>query len=150
VRNILVAVLALSVCGSPALAQSLRGSTHPLRDSIVREAVSIAQQSGQAKDNPIPPGYLWTGIGLLAGGGLNFAIGAAYSDPCSGIPSSLFVCEDSTRKLLFTVGAALAGAGAIVLWAGNNKRNAELLPAVTLTRGGIALQSRVSFGSVAR
>ena len=63
------------------IASPLRADT--LRDAAARAVAETAWQEAQAERREgIPKGFLWTGIGLLAAGGLYLAIDALVNgDP---------------------------------------------------------------------
>jgi hypothetical protein len=120
---------------SPAFGQDLRSSAQ-------RAASAALQQQQADKPRQIPPGFLWTGIGLLGAGGLYLGLGAAeeaeaetcvYTDDFS--PSCV-----SNRKVLLTTGAVLAGAGGVLLAIGIKKSHA---PQVTFVPRGVSVRQSV-------
>ena len=151
-RYVCVAVLACSLSGAPALAQTVRDPrpavrdprpVRPLQDAIRHEAVALAAQSTAGQKGRIPPAYLWTGVGLLGGAGLYF-IGAALYDPCADIVGGIVIsCESLVSTVTYATGVALAAAGATVLILGNNKR--QVSPALLPAPRGVGLGGRITF-----
>jgi hypothetical protein len=133
------AVLVFVLATSPAFAQSLQGS-------IRREAAAFASLSAQAPASPetrFPRPFLWTGIGLLAGGGLYVALASAVEDFCDNSSSSVIRCE-SNSGFLRGFGIGLAAAGAVVLAIGATKRKPS--PEIVTTPGrGIAIRQKLTF-----
>jgi hypothetical protein len=115
-----------------------RGVGSTVQEAVHRAAVGLAAPAAQNQDKRIPPGYLWTGIGLLAGAGLYF-LGAALYDPCEDLSG----CESSFSGRTWAQGFVLAGAGAAVLIIGNSKR--QVTPALLPAPRGIAVGGRLSF-----
>ena len=130
-----IAVVLISLMASPAFAQDLRSS--------VQQAVNAAvQQQETSKARRIPPGLLWTSVGLLGAGGLYLGLGAAEDadqETCVYTGSLEASCV-SNRKVLLTTGAVLAGAGGVLLAIGVKKSHA---PQVTFVPRGVAVQQPV-------
>jgi hypothetical protein len=135
-RQCVATGLALTLMSTPALAQGLRGS-------IARAvAESAAQEPDSGGSGRIPPGLLWSGIGLLGAGGLFLGLGAA-EDPenqtCVSGDDFESTCV-SNRTALLTTGAVMAGVGAVLLAVGVSKRHS---PQVTLRPGAVSVRQPV-------
>ena len=115
-------------------------SAQDLQSAIQRAAAQAATQTGQGSSRPIPRGLLWTGIGLLGGGGLYLALGA-------GTDASERTCVSgecvSNRKVLLITGTVLAATGGALLAIGVSKSHAA--PSIAFTPGGIALRQSLPF-----
>ena len=144
-RRILIFALALSLLGSPLFGESLKNSgqrsTTALADSISRAAEQAAAQQAQ-QEKKIPPTFLWTGVGLLAGGGFYLARGAAES------PQSLTCVGGecvSNRTVWLGTGAVLAGVGGALL-AISISKSRQSSPSVTFAPGGgVVVAQKFSF-----
>ena len=89
----------------------------------------------------MPPGLLWTGVSLMASGGIFLGVGVAQGptpDTC-GYGDMVAVCAPY-REVLLTTGGVLAGVGATLLAIGFVKRGA---PQITFRPGGFAVQQPV-------
>jgi hypothetical protein len=121
---------------TPAFAQGLR-------ESVARAvAESAAQDSGSGSGGRIPPGLLWSGVGLLGAGGLFLGLGAAEdpdNETCVSGDDFEATCV-SNRTVLLSTGAVMAGVGAVLLAVGVSKRNS---PQVTLRPGVVSVRQRV-------
>jgi hypothetical protein len=130
-RAFVVAFLMLGLSGTPSLAGSLRADA-------ARTAREAGLQ-GAAERTRIPPKYLWTGVGLLGGGGLTMLLGFAVDHDCG-------LYEDDCQALgtgYKVLGGAMAGTGALLLALGAAKR--ETVPTVAYRRGGFVIQQTVGF-----
>jgi hypothetical protein len=122
--------------GTPRATRSLKESARAAAITFVRT------QGAQPVEEPyrpggMKPGYFWTSIGLLAAGGLHLATAAALGDDCGyGVDCSAF------QGGVALVGAAMAGAGAIV-WVAGKRHGSK--PQVTFTPGGVAVRGRFRF-----
>lgn len=149
-RHLLVSVLAISLSGSPALAQSLRGApaATPLQDSARVEAfkVAFAESAQGSSDDYRPggmkPGYFWGGIGLMASGAAWLTSGALVSTTCSSIGGIEIDCG-GVSKVYIVGGAALLAAGAVVFMMG--KKDAKANPEISWTPHGIAVRNTFKF-----
>ena len=146
-RHIVIGTLIFCLTGSPAIAQSLLRSTPPgisqtFEESLRRSALAIAAQQSTSDESGIPPAYKWTGIGLLGGGGLYLALGAASKDLCSG--SGVRTC-DSVKTVFLTFGAAMLGTGAVLLVIGKGKAKKGVSPQLVTAPGAVAIGGRVTF-----
>lgn len=144
-RRLLVAALLLSLLPVHVLAQSPQS---PIRQTTERLAAEYGlAQATKREDGGIPPGFLWTGVGLLAAGGLYFALGAAYE--CGPYDICQFdspVLSISARQSRFLLGALLAGGGVALLIEGKKKASSKRVsPQLVTTPGGIALNGRIKF-----
>ena len=131
-RSVLGVVIAMLVAAS--------ASAQDFQRSIQREAARAAAQTGAAGSRPIPRGLLWTGIGLLGGGGFYLAAGAATDAnerTCIGGE-----CVGN-RKVLLITGTVLAATGGALLALGVSKSHAA--PFIAFTPGGIAVRQPVPF-----
>jgi hypothetical protein len=94
------------------------------------------QQSGQQQPPSQPPQsqkkqlttagkvLKWVGVGLMAEGGLDFAVGAADANTtvCTSITNNNFCISGSTvRDVWFGLGGVTAGVGAILFFVGIHK-----------------------------
>ena len=138
--RIVCAVLVFVLAASPLFAQ------RNLQDSIRREASALA--SAQATEPPadqrFPPAFLWTGIGLMAAGGLYVVVAAIVEELCDNSSTSTLRCE-SNHGFVRGVGIGLAGAGGVVLAIGASKRGKTSPQIVTMPGRGIAIQQKVVF-----
>lgn len=134
--------LVLALAPTSTFAQSLKGSID--RAAALEVAQQQTQQAAQAQQktsNPIPPKFLWSGVGMLAAGGVFLGLGAAEdedTETCVTTP------EDSRcvshRTAYFTTGALLAAGGATMLIIGMNKRSS---PQITFRPGGVVVKQSV-------
>jgi hypothetical protein len=147
VRHLLVSVLAISLSGSPALAQSLRGApaATPLQDSARVEAFKVAVaesaqgSSGDYRPGGMKPGYFWGGIGLMAAGAGYLLSGALVGTECS----ALNVDCGGFGAGIAAVGAGLVGAGLVVYMLG--KKDAKANPQISWTPHGVAVRNTFKF-----
>jgi hypothetical protein len=148
VRHLLVSVLAISLSGSPALAQSLRGApaATPLQDSARVEAFKVAvaesAQSDDYRPGGMKPGYFWGGIGLMAAGAAWLTSGALVSTTCSSIAGLEIDCG-GVSKVYIIGGAGLLAAGAVVFMMG--KKEAKANPQISWTPHGVAVRNTFKF-----
>jgi hypothetical protein len=111
----------------------------------------IAQSAGRQPSPPvapqatrIPPGYKWTGIALLAWGGVTTLTGlVAAEDVCYDSFSSFEEDCKAFKAGWIGAGVAITAAGAIVLGVGNARR--EPVPANSLMLGKNRVIWRVRF-----
>ena len=149
-RQVLVSVLAISLSGSPALAQSLRGApaATPLQDSARREAfkaaVSASAQASSDDYRPggMRPGYFWTAIALMASGGGAFASAALVSTTCDSFSGIELDCGGFSKAYAIT-GAGLVGTGLVVFMLG--KKDAKARPQISWTPHGVAVRHTFKF-----
>ena len=143
-RRILILALALSLSGSPLFGESLKNSGQrsatALADSISRAAEQAAAQQAR-QERKIPPTFLWTGVGLLAGGGFYLARGAAESPQSVTCVGGECV---SNRTVWLWTGTVLAGVGGALLATGISKSR-HSSPSVTFVTGGVVVGQRLSF-----
>jgi hypothetical protein len=138
-RRWLVGSLALLVA-VPAYGQDLRSSVNRAVSQAARQQQSQPAQAGGG--GRVPPGLLWTGIGLLGAGGLFLGLGAA-EDPDNETCVSGDDFEEtciSNRTALLATGGVMAGTGGALLAIGFAKRSS---PQVTFGRGGVAIRQPV-------
>jgi hypothetical protein len=134
----LSAVLAVLLATSPLQAQELRRA-------ISREAAAIASAAQAAStETRYPRPFLWTGIGLLGGGGLYLGIAGLADELCDDIRSSRVSCE-SNSGMIRGFGFGLMAAGGVILAIGASKRKPASPQIVTTAGGGIAIRHSVSF-----
>lgn len=70
----------------------------------------------------MPPGLMWTGIGLIAyGGPMLVSSILTEAEECPG-RSFTIKCEGDLKRLGIATGAAMAGTGGLLLMIGNAKR----------------------------
>lgn len=141
IRRIVAVVLAV-LMASPAFAQSLR-------ESINRAATAAAAQQPEPARTGMHPGLLWTGVGLLAGGGLTLGLGAAEdpeNETCVSGDDLEETCV-SNRTVLLTSGAVMAGVGGLLLWIGAVKAR-DNAPSVTFGPGRFVVQQRLPLHAV--
>lgn len=134
VAGVLVACLSVSSVNAQSLSESV--------SRVVEQAA--AQQAQQ--DGKIPPGYLWTGVALLAVGSL-YLVNAATMDASRGSTCVLGTCvdNDTIRTSRFVLGGALAGVGGFLLAKGISKSH-QTSPSVTfVARRGVVIGQRFSF-----
>ena len=107
VRHCVATCLILTMGATPAFAQGFR-------ESVARAvAESAAQDSGSGSGGRIPPGLLWSGVGLLGAGGLFLGLGAAEdpdNETCVSGDDFEATCV-SNRTVLLSTGAVMAGVG---------------------------------------
>lgn len=123
-------------------ASPLRAQT--LSDAISRAASETAiSQAQDERREGIPRGFLWTGIGLLAAGGLSLAIGAAAGDETACVSIGSRFEEDcvSIRKVALITGGVLAGTGGALLGIGISKSHHS--PTISVVRGGVVVRQRL-------
>ena len=144
-RHLMVSVLAISLSGSPALAQSLRSapSATPLQDAARVEAFKFAlaesAQSDDYRPGGMKPGYFWGGIGLMAAGAGYLLSGALVGTQCAALEVN---CGGFGAGIA-AVGAGLVGAGVIVYFLG--KKEAAANPQISWTPGGVAVRNTFKF-----
>lgn len=128
-RRMLITGLVLSLSGSPAFGQSLQ-------NSIRQSALALgAQQTQIQKGGRIPPAFLLPSVGLLVAGGIVFMTGTMGC----GKEFQGGGCKNARMAK----GAAIAGAGGVLLWVGKVKSKAS--PQLLITPDGIVLRSRLTF-----
>ena len=89
----------------------------------------------------MPPAYKWTGIGLLAGGGLTISQGLRLNEEsCYQTSHDRDFCS-ALKAAWIGGGVALAAVGAILLVVGNNKRE----PVADIQFGPGTMRFRVRF-----
>ena len=124
-----------------ALVACLSASTagaQSLKEAVTRAAAEAAAQQAQPRSEGIPRGLLWTGVGLLGGGGFYLAAGAASS--ANQVTCVADSCV-SNRKVLLTTGVILAAVGGALLAIGVSKSHAA--PSIVFTPGGIGVRQSV-------
>jgi hypothetical protein len=116
----------------------------PLANSIARAAVTLAQSSSErAETARIPRKYLWTGVALLAAGGLSMVSGALMSESRFGCAD--YVNDEHCRDVAtvsMVTGAAVAGAGAFVLVGGSHRREPPSNHVVSVGRRSVQWRIR--------
>jgi hypothetical protein len=138
-RILISAVVSVIVAAGPLYAQEPRVSLRrAAQEAVAREAQQPARAPSRA---PMSPAVKWTGIGMLIGGGALLLTGVLVDDACidEGDHDEDF-CEDLQTAWIAT-GAAVAGAGGVVLLVGARGRDAT--PSSTF--GGRRLLWRVRF-----
>jgi hypothetical protein len=135
-RQLVTAILVGALSGSATFAQSLQ-------ESVAAAAASAAVQGPDRRLLGISSGQFWTGIGLVSAGGLFLRIGATDTDKCV---ASKTICDSfvSSRSILLTLGASLAGVGAVVLVTG--KRKDAPLVEVGIVPRGVTIRGQMRFG----
>ena len=131
-RSVATCLVVLMAFSSSAFGQDLRSS-------IERAVNAAAAQDPQPSSGRIPPGLLWTGIGLLGAGGLYLGLGAAEdpeNETCVSGSSFDETCV-SNRTALLTAGAVMAATGGVLLAIGVKKSHA---PQVTFGPGRVSVQ----------
>lgn len=147
-RQLLVSVLAISLSGSPALAQSLRGApaATPLQDSARMEAFKAAVSAQASSDDYRPggmrPGYFWTAIALMASGGGAFASAALVNTTCDSFGNLDIDCGGFSKAYAIT-GAGLIATGLVVFMLG--KKDAAARPQISWTPHGVAVRKTFKF-----
>jgi hypothetical protein len=119
---------------SPASGQELGKSI----ERAIAEAGALPPS--QSSSGRIPRGLFWSGIGLLAAGGLFLALGAV-EDPDN---ETCVITDDfeqtcvSNRTALLATGGVMAGVGGLLLAVGVAKRSS-----VTIRPGGFSVQHTI-------
>ncbi len=116
----------------------------PVTEDASREAAKLAadQSSPRSATTRIPPGYKWTGIVLLAAGGLTILSGIVAGDNTCSQGFSDLDCG-AFKAGWIGAGVAEAAAGAIVLGIGHKKR--EPMSATSLQFGPRSVRLRIRF-----
>ena len=107
----------------------------PIHAAAEREA---ARAVSTADRGPMSPGLKWTGIGLLAGSAVPFAV-ARWGDCNPEGPAC-----GHRRRQRYAAAGLLAGTGAVLLVAADAKREAPL-PSLVFGDGRAAILQRVTF-----
>jgi hypothetical protein len=157
----MISALVFSLSGSSAFAQSV-ARTADSRSVPMAQSRSFLDQANaaasrlvgssaerQTADDYRPagmsPSYFWTAIGLLGAGGAYLVSGAM----AAGVDHDLCGIYDldcgGADKTLVTLGAGLAGSGALVWMLGKKKAQAAGNPQIVTMPRGFAVRSRVSF-----
>jgi hypothetical protein len=150
-KKVVAGALALAIPASasagPAGASAGPIKTGPIRAAIEnagREIGAAQPEEGQSR------GRFWTSIGLIAGGGVLAALGAAeVVDDESGPDDGEDVDgaddgEDSDgwgNKAMLGGGIAAATLGGVLLMTGGKKRG----PVVSVQRGGLTVRQTIAF-----
>jgi hypothetical protein len=99
----------------------------PITQHVQENPPTADPRQQQSTALRMPPGYKWTGISLLAAGGGTILTGAVLAeDACLDVSGDEVYCSDF-KKGWIGAGVAMAGAGAIVLAIGANKRQPATL-----------------------
>ena len=139
--------LATALFASPVYAQHFD-------DSIARAATQAATAAAQDAARPtlqprgrIPRGFLWTGVGLLAAGGLYFGVAAAAGDEqaCVSIGSRSNGDCISVRKVGLITGSILAGTGGSLIAVGVAKSHNA--PSISFGPAGVVVQQKLPLRS---
>jgi hypothetical protein len=142
--------LAVLLSGLPALAGAAEPSlpVPPARSAtpIADAARAAAAHHGYGRHDD-SNALMWTGFGLVAGGGSLIAIGAVIdNEDCfeNGIAS--YDCDD-VRKAAYVAGGIMAGVGVglMVMASHSGHRGHGRYPSVTMQRGRMIVQQRVGF-----
>jgi hypothetical protein len=104
----------------------------PIADAAARAATQATPTPARG---PMRPGLKWTGIGLLLGSGVHFALGAL-----ADCRSSDRTCR-TFRRVSYGTGTAMAGTGALLLGIAEAKRG----PALVVDGERAIVQHRVTF-----
>ena len=101
----------------PVVAEETKPSS--IKSSVERAAKKLASQPAQK--TRIPPGYLWTGVGLMGAGGLTILSGLTIADEACEEDFSDLDCG-AFKAGWIGAGVAEAGVGALLIYLGNKKR----------------------------
>jgi hypothetical protein len=149
-QRIVIMSLVCSLAGSSLFAQTLHsisgrpertGATRSsIMNSSIDRAVATELAAQRGGNGPMPPAFLWTGVGLLAAGGATMVAGAVtdrYEVTCLALE-----CVNN-RKARLWGGAALLVAGGVVLYVGHSKRGSR--PQILTGPGRIGLKQTIKF-----
>jgi hypothetical protein len=138
-RSVISIVLCSWLASMPA---AICASGDGIRTAARAEATRLAQQAVQ-RDTRMAPGYLWTGAGLLIGGGGSLLLAAAIDrDTCTRDDGLSKVDCINLRPGLAVLGAAAAGAGLVVLAVGRHHREPVT---VSITPARVAVRAAIVF-----
>ena len=90
---------------------------------------------------------MWTGFGLIAGGGSLIAVGAVIdAEDCFDNGVSYYDCDD-VRKAAYVTGGIMAGVGVgLMLMASHSgHRGHGRYPSITMQRGRMLVQQPIRF-----
>ena len=135
---VLLACLVLAV--APAKAQNILDSAI---EKSVRLSTENSLEQSQGQRGPMGGGWKWTGISLIAVGGVALLFSNTIHDECVEVYGR-YNCGDPNEIRVF--GAIIAGGGAALLGIGAAKRpRLNLLPDVSIGRSSVAFGKRLSF-----
>lgn len=126
----------------PSKPEPVSSQTQPPAGSIERQAADAAVRDQAQQDTRmrIPPGFLWTGVGLLIGGAATIVTGVVSAEEtCYDYYYYDYDC-DSFKASWIGTGVAIAAAGAIVLVVGNHNREP-----VSMAIGPNSFRMRIKF-----
>ena len=141
--------LAVLLSGLPTLATAAEPAAH----APTRSATPIADAARAAATNQ---GYwhhddndalMWTGFGLIAGGGSLIAVGAVIdAEDCFDNGVNYYDCDD-VRKAAYVTGGIMAGVGVgLMLMASHSgHRGHGRYPSITMQRGRMIVQQPIRF-----
>jgi hypothetical protein len=156
VRRLGSVILVGLLVGTPAMADDLRAvaarqaraeGLREARTDRAHEARALGQHADREGRGRIAPKFLWTGVGLLAGGAAALALGFAVGDDCGldrigGAGDYENDCEGLGLGLKILGGGAM-GAGATLLAIGAAKR--EHVTSLAPHRDGFIVRQSFSF-----
>jgi hypothetical protein len=146
----LVAAAIAHPAGAQQHSDAARSIERPLTSAVERVASDPATWSQRPAHRRIPKGFLWTGVGLLSYGGLLIFLGAGYGPDhfdcprgdcrvCTpDCPKSQDILYRGARPFLAS-GAAVIAVGAVI----GATRSPDLMPRISLDRGGVAIHQAV-------
>jgi len=108
----------------PSEPEPVSNQTQPSTGSIERQAADAVMRDQAQRDTRMrmPPGFLWTGVGLLIGGAATIVTGlVSAEETCYDYYYDDYDCESFKASWIGT-GVAIAAAGAIVLVVGTHNR----------------------------
>jgi hypothetical protein len=140
IRVVFVALISLVLVVAPAKGQDILDSAIKKTTRLSAEN-SLEQSQGQR--GPMGGGWKWTGISLIAVGGVALLFSNTIHDECVEVYGR-YNCGDPDEVRL--LGAIIAGGGAALLGIGAAKRpRLNLLPDVSIGRSSVAFGKRLSF-----
>ena len=152
-RRILTVVLVCSLSGVSTFAPVVRrdaprGASSLLASAHVETMKLVEAQAQQDAYRPagMSPAYFWTGIGLMAAGGLNMlaAVALNESDEVDDVCDDLDLDCSDISTAMFIVGAGMVGAGGYVYYLGRRKANSSS-PQIVATPRRVTIQQRIGF-----
>jgi hypothetical protein len=153
IRRSLTFALTLALSGLPALAAAAEPPAIPPRQAtpIADSAARAATMQRYSRGRDGNAALKWTGFGLVVGGASLIALGAVLDDEdCFQNDLGRYDC-DTARKGAFLAGGIMAGTGVglLVMAAhsdhGGRRRGRGRYPDITMQRGRMLLQERITF-----